>query len=115
VYAPAHALHQHGWTIKARSTHTGRHHRTVKKYLQASTFPDRPPRRRPASSLDPYQASLRERWQAGWRSAKERYHEMHAPGFAGKYSIVAAYVSRLRPPQGRIPQTPPIGIASDDR
>jgi transposase len=27
---------------------------------------------------------------------------MQAQGFAGKYSIVAAYVSRLRPPQGRI-------------
>jgi transposase len=27
---------------------------------------------------------------------------MQAQGFPGKYSIVAAYVSRLRPPQGRI-------------
>jgi transposase len=101
-YEQAHALHQQGWTMKAISTHLGRHHRTVKKYLQASTFPERPPRRRPASILAPYKAYLRERWQAGYRSAKELYHELHAQGFAGKYSIVAAYVSRLRPPQGRI-------------
>jgi len=101
-YAQAHALHQQGWTMQAIATHLGRHHRTVKKYLQASTFPERPPRRRPSSILDPYKAYLRERWQAGCRSVLELYRDMHAQGFAGKYSIVAAYVSRLRPPQGRI-------------
>jgi transposase len=101
-YEQARALHEQGWTMKAISTHMGHHHRTTKKYLQASTFPERPPRRRPASILDPYKAYLRERWQAGYRSAKELYHEIQAQGFAGKYSIVAAYTSRLRPPPGRI-------------
>src|SRR5215813_8478275 len=101
-YAQAHALRQQGWTMKAISTHMGRHHRTVRKYLEASTFPERPPRRRPPSILDPYKAYLLERWQAGYRSVLELYREMQAQGFAGKYSIVAAYVSRLRPPQGRI-------------
>jgi transposase len=101
-YEQARALYEQGWTMQAIATHLGRHHRTIKKYLQASTFPERPPRRRPPSILDPYKAYLRERWQAGYRNAKELYHERHAQGFAGKYSIVAAYVSRLRPPQGRI-------------
>jgi transposase len=101
-YEQVRDLHQQGWTMKAISTHMGRHHRTVKKYLEAATFPERPPRRRPPSILDPYKASLRERWQAGCRSTLELYREIHAQGFAGKYSIVAAYVSRLRPPQGRI-------------
>jgi transposase len=101
-YAQAHALYQQGWTMQAISTHLGRHHRTVKKYLAASTFPERPPRRRPPSILDPYKAYLLERWQAGGRSTRELYREMHAQGFAGKYSIVAAYVSRFRPSQGRI-------------
>ena len=64
-YEQAHALHQQGWTMQAISTHMGRHHRTVKNYLQASIFPERPPRRRPSSILDPYKAYLRERWQAG--------------------------------------------------
>ena len=101
-YAQAHALRQQGWTMKAISTHMGRHHRTVRKYLEASTFPERPPRRRPSSILDPYKAYLLERWQAGCRSVLELYRDMQAQGFAGKYSIVAAYVSRFRPPQGRI-------------
>ena len=101
-YEQAHALRQQGWTMKAISTHMGRHHRTVRKYLEASTFPERPPRRRPPSVLDPYKAYLLERWQAGCRSVLELYRDIQAQGFAGKYSIVAAYVSRFRPPQGRI-------------
>jgi transposase len=101
-YEQAQALHQQGWTMKAISTHMGRHHRTIKKYLEASTFPERPPRRQPPSILDPYKAYLFERWHAGYRSAKKLYHEVQAQGFPGKYSIVAAYTSRFRPPQGRI-------------
>jgi len=83
--------------MKAISTSMGHYHRTVKKYLEASTFPERPPRRRPASILDPYKAYLLERWHAGCRSLLELYREIQAQGFAGKYSIVAAYVSRIRP------------------
>jgi transposase len=101
-YEQAHALRQQGWTMKAIATHMGHHHRTVKKYLEASTFPERPPRRYPPSILDPYKAYLLERWKAGCLSVLELYREMQAQGFAGKYSIVAAYVSRFRPPQGRI-------------
>jgi transposase len=101
-YAQAHALRQQGWTLKAISTPMGRHHRTVRKYLEASTLPERPPRRRPPSILDPYKAYLLERWKAGCLSVLELYREIQAQGFAGKYSIVAAYVSRFRLAQGRI-------------
>lgn len=101
-YERAHALRQQGWTIKAISIHLGRHHRTVKKYLGASTFPDRPPRRRPPSILDAYKTYLFERWNAGCHSAKELFHEIRDRGFPGKYSIVAAYVSHFCPPEGRI-------------
>jgi transposase len=100
-YEQARAFHQQGWTMQAIAIHLGRHHRTIKKYLEASTFPDRPPRRRPPSILNPYKTYLRERWQAGCRSAKELYHEIQAQGFPGKYSLVAASTSRLRPSPGR--------------
>lgn len=101
-YEQAHTLRKQGWTIKAISTHLGRHHRTVKKYLDASTFPERPPRRRPPSILGPYKTYLHERWNAGCHSAKELFHEIQARGFPGKYSVVAASINRLRPPEGRI-------------
>src|SRR5215470_7873905 len=111
-YEQAQALCQQGWTIKAISAHLGRHHRTVKKYLGASTFPERPPRRRPLSILDPYKAYLVERWTAGCHSVKELFHEMQARGFPGKYSVVAAYVSRLRPPEGRITRRRKVGVSA---
>jgi transposase len=101
-YEQVHSLRRQGWTIKAISTHLGRHHRTVKKYLDASTFPERPRRRRPPSILGPYKTYLQERWHAGCRSAKELFHEMQARGVPGRYSIVAAYMNRLRPPERRI-------------
>jgi transposase len=102
AYAQARALHQQGGTMHAISTHLGRHQRTIKTDLERSTFPERPPRRQPPSSLEPDKTDRRERWQAGYRSAKELYHAIQAPGLPGKSSMVAAYVSRLRPPQGRI-------------
>jgi hypothetical protein len=43
-YAQAHALRQQGWTMKAISTHMGRHHRTIRKYLTYS------PRLKPGDS-----------------------------------------------------------------
>ena len=101
-YEQAQALGQQGWTIKAIAAHLGRHHRTVKKYLGASTFPERPPSRHPLSILDPYKTSLVERRTAGCHSVKELFHAMQARGFPGKYSVVAHYVSRLRPPEGRM-------------
>jgi transposase len=112
-------LHRQGWTMKAIATHVGRHHRTVKKYLQASTFPERPPRRRPSSLLDPYKAYLLERWNAGCHSALELCREIQAQGFPGRYSIVADYISRFRPPQGRISRPrnsgPPATIVAADK
>jgi transposase len=102
AYEQVRDLHQQGWTMKAIATHVGHHHRTVKKYLQASTFPKRPPRRRPPSILDPHKAYLFERWQAGCHSALELCREIQAQGFPGRYSMVADYISRFRPPQGRI-------------
>jgi hypothetical protein len=88
--------------MQAIATPRGRHQRTSKQSLQASTFPARPPRRRPPSILEPSTTSLHERWQAGYRNAKALSHEIHAQGFSGKDSNGAAYIRRLRPPQGRM-------------
>src|SRR5499427_5517694 len=54
-YEQARDLRQQGWTIKAIATRMGRNRRTVKKSLQALTFPERPPRRRRYPRvLDPF-------------------------------------------------------------
>ena len=102
-YEQVHDLHQQGWTMKAIATHVGRNRRTVKKYLQASTFSERQPRRRRHPTLlGPYKAYLLERWNAGCHSALELCREIQSQGFRGQYSVVANYVSRFRPAQGRV-------------
>ncbi len=45
-YAQVRDFSQQGWTMKAIAAQVGRNRRTVKKYMQASTFPERQPRRR---------------------------------------------------------------------
>lgn len=89
--------------MKAIAAHVGRNRRTVNKYLQASTFPERQPRRRRHPTLlDPYKAYLLERWNAGCHSALELCRAIQSQGLRGKYSVVANYVSRFRPAQGRV-------------
>jgi transposase len=96
AYAQVRDLYQQGWTMKAIAAHVGRNRRTVNKYLQASTFPERQPRRRCPAFLDPSKAYLLERWHAGFRNAGELCRAMQSQGFRGQYSIVADYVSRFR-------------------
>lgn len=101
-YEQARDLRQQGWTIKAIAARMDRNRRTVKKYLQASTFPERQPRRRRYPRLlDPFKAYLAERWQAGCHNAKQLFGEITSQGFRGQYSIVAEYTSRLRTAQER--------------
>jgi transposase len=101
-------LHQQGWTIKAIAAHVGRNRRTVKKCLQASTFPERQPRwRRHPPLLTPYKAYLLERWNASWHRAHGLCRKIQSQGFRGQYSVVANSVSRFRPAQGRVSNPPP--------
>ncbi len=65
-YAQVRDFSQQGWTIKAIAAQVGRNRRTVKKHMQASTFPERQPRRRlHPTLLDPSTASLREQLRNG--------------------------------------------------
>ena len=85
------------------AAHVGRNRRTVKKYLRASTFPERQlRRRRHPTLLDPYKDYLLERWNAGCHNAVALFHELQSQGFRGQYSIVADSVSRFRAAQGRV-------------
>jgi transposase len=102
-YNQVRALRQQGYTIKAIAAQVGRNRRTVKKYAQAATFPERQPRRRRFPTvLDPYKAVLQERWQTGCHQAKQLFREIQAQGFRGQYSIVAAYISGLRSAPERV-------------
>jgi len=56
------------------------------------------------SILNPYQAYILERWNAGCHTAIQLFHELQARGYAGSYRRVTAYVSRIRQAQGIPPR-----------
>jgi transposase len=96
--------HQQGWTLDAIAHQVGLSRRTVQRYLQSPTFPERPPRHgRGRSLLDPYKATLLAGWNHGCRNGWHLFRTIRSQGFRGQYGIVALYVRRMRQAQGLAP------------
>jgi transposase len=98
------ASHQQGWTLGAIAEQVGLSRRTVQRYLQSPTFPERQPRHgRDHSLLDPYKAALLAGWNNGCRNGRHLFRLIRRQGFQGQYGIVALYVRRMRQAQGLAP------------
>ena len=99
------ALHRQGWSTTAIAVQVGCSCRTIERYLQMPTWPVRQHRRHYGRSIvNPYQAYLLERWNAGCHTAIQLFQEIQARGYAGSYRRVTAYVSRIRQAQGIPPR-----------
>jgi transposase len=104
AYEQVWALHRQGWTVAAFAGHIGRSPCTVQRDLQTTTFLGRKRRSdRGQSLLNPYKATLLERWNAGCHTAARLYRYLQQQGYAGSYALVAAYARRLRQAQGLAP------------
>jgi transposase len=98
------ALHRQGWTALAMAQQVGVSLRTVQRDLRSATFAGRKRRRDLGDSvLNPYKASLLERWNAGCHTAMRVCRELRQRGYGGSYGVVAAYARRLRQAQGLPP------------
>jgi transposase len=98
------AYHQQGWTLDTMAHQVGLSRRTVPRYLQSPTFPERPPRHgRDRSILDPSKATLLAGWNHGGRHGWHLFRAIRSQGFQGQYGIVALYVRRMRQAQGLAP------------
>jgi transposase len=96
--------HEQGWTLDAIAHQVGLSRRTVQRYLQSPTFPERQPRHsRGRSILDPYKATLLAGWNNGCRNGWHLFRTIRSQGFQGQYGIVALYVRRMRQAQGLAP------------
>jgi transposase len=96
--------HRQGWTLDAMAEQVGLSRRTVQRYLQSPTFPERPPRHgRGRSLLDPYKATLLAGWNSGCRNGWHLFRTIRNQGFQGQYGIVALYVRRMRQAQQLAP------------
>jgi transposase len=99
------ALHRQGWSTTAIAAQVGCSCRTIERYLQMPTWPVQQHRRHYGRSiLNPYQAYLLERWNAGCHTAIQLFQEIQAHGYTGSYRRVTAYVSRIRQAQGIPPR-----------
>jgi transposase len=93
--------HRQGWTLDAMAHQVGRSRRTVQRFLQRPTLPERQPQHgRDRSLLDPDKATLLAGWNRGCRHGSPRFRTIRRQGFRGQYGLVSLYVSRMRRAQG---------------
>src|SRR4029450_1751699 len=97
-----------GWTLDAIADRVGISRRTVQRYLQSPTFPERQPHHScDRSSLDPYKAALLAGGNNGCRTGAHLFRMIRSQGFRGQYGMygmVALYVRRMRQAQGLAPR-----------
>jgi transposase len=86
---------------------------TITRYLEADTFPERPPPPKKASILDPYKPYLLQRWQGGCRNGVQLLAEITARGYQGSQALVAIFLADLRKKHQLVgdPQTLHLGVA----
>jgi len=90
------ALRKQGLSLDAIASRVGVHRRTVLRFLQAPSFPERKRRRKPKTVLDPYQEFLHRRWQEGCHNSLLLYREIKEQGYSGSPSVVSRYITCLR-------------------
>lgn len=107
-YETVQMLKAKGLSISAIARTTGLAWRTAQKLFPAETFPERAIRHLTLVSVVPYDAYLRERWEAGCRNAEQLWRELQERGYQGSDQTVRRYIASWRfadPP-------PPTGTSS---
>lgn len=92
-----HELQRQGLSVSAIAALTGYDRKTIRKYLaDAAPVPTYGPRARRASKLDPFQAYLEQRLQAGVWNAQVLLRELRQRGYTGGYTLVKEYLQPQR-------------------
>jgi transposase len=100
-YAEVHALRAAGHSLKAIRRQTGLARPTIRKYLRATSCPERSPRPGFFAPGAPWERRLRERWDAGERNAAALWRGLRAEGFPGSAGSVRRQVGGWRAVPGR--------------
>ena len=95
-YQQVTALHQQGWSLTAIGAHVQLARPTVRKYVNAGTFPEWPARRTKMSAGTAHSTYLQERWAAGCRDSTVLWQELRARGFTGSVRMVQRLVAGWR-------------------
>ena len=78
-------------------------HRTIRKFIRAGGFPERAPRNRGPSPLDPYRDHIATRVEQGCHNPRLLWEEVRALGYAGGRAVVGDFVARLLTSRDREP------------
>jgi transposase len=94
-------LHQGGMTIRAIARELGMGRGTVRRYLNAGSFPEMGERKRQPSILDPYLPYLESRWAEGYQNSLQLFREIEKLGYPGSRQTVSrwAWQKRKRDPK----------------
>jgi transposase len=91
-YEQVRAAYQQGGSILGIARQLKMSRQTVRKFVQASRFPEWGKAARTASALDPYRPYLSERWRQGCHMTTELWQELQARGFSGSWMMVYRWV-----------------------
>jgi hypothetical protein len=90
-------LQQHGVSLRQIARQLGLARNTVFNYVKQPSEPPPPtPRPRRTSQIDPYEAYLLLRWNAGCRNAAQLFREIREQGYPGCKTMVRAYLGQWR-------------------
>lgn len=82
-YAEIQHLRQAGYNISQIADQLGHHWETVRKYYEATSFPERKQRQPGHSRLDPFLPYLQQRLQEGCENALQLWREIQQRGYSG--------------------------------
>ena len=91
--------HRMGHALKAIARETSLDYRTVRNFVRSGTFPERPPRSRGPSPLDPHRDHIAARVGQGFLNPTALWEEVRAAGYSGSRGVVNEFVLRLVSPQ----------------
>jgi transposase len=95
LYEQVLVLHGQGLSRRAIADRLGIYRSTVKRFVEAGTFPERASRRY-VRRTDRFAEHLNQRWAEGCRNAAVLFEELKARGFSGSYYSVRRQLAAWR-------------------
>lgn len=95
-YAEIQQLRQAGYNISQIADQLGHHWETVRKYYEATSFPERKQRRPGPSILDPFLPYLQQRLGEGCENALQLWREIQQQGYPGSSRQVSKCMQHQR-------------------
>lgn len=100
-YEKVKSLFAQGHSMRGIARQTGLNAKTVSKFVESKSFPERRERRPRLREIDAFVPYLAERWAEGCRNATLLWQELQGRGFRGTLPMVRRQVSQWRSDDGR--------------